>query len=325
MRATIAEDVAGALSGLDLETDQDMARAAEEATVFGRITPSQKERLVAQFQKAGHYVAMIGDGVNDVLSLKRANVGVAMQSGSSATRAVADLILLEDSFAVLPAAFREGQRIVRGMEDIVRLLLTRTIYAILLVVATRIVGTPFPVTPKHNSVIALLTVGLPILAIAAWARPGPPARSLLRSTSRFVVPAAFSIAILAVSVYLSYLTFTGSLEIAQSALTTCCVFCGLILIPFVEPPNGAWVGGDELSGDRRPSFLALGMLLLYLLIKVTPSLRSFFDLTLLRTIDYLLITALAAIWSVLLRAVWRARLYERFLSTNTSDPASMGE
>ncbi len=314
----------GVISGLelDLEEEHELARVSEEATVFGRITPGQKEKLVAQFQNTGHYVAMIGDGVNDVLSLKRAQVGVAMQSGSSATRAVADLILLEDSFAVLPAAFREGQRIVRGMEDIVRLLLTRTIYALLLVIATQIVGTPFPVSPKHNSIIALLTVGLPILAIAAWARPGPPARNLLRTTSRFVVPAAFGIAILSVSVFIAYLTFSDSIEIAQTALTTCCVFCGLTLIPFVEPPNRAWVGGDMLSGDRRPSFLALGMLLLYLLITVTPPLRALFDLTLLRAIDYLLIATLVALWAVVLRAVWRSRLYERLLSLNPSTPSS---
>ena len=304
------------VSGLELEgaDDLELARMAREATIFGRITPGQKERLVSQFQKAGRYVAMIGDGVNDVLSLKRAHVGIAMQSGSSAARGVADLILLGDSFAVLPIAFREGQRIVRGMEDIVRLLLTRTVYAILLVMATQIVGMPFPVTPKHNSIIALLTVGLPILAIAAWARPGVPTRNVIRTTSRFVVPAAFSIAVLSLCVYLLTFATSDSLAVARTALTTTCVLCGLLLIPFVEPPNGAWVGGDELSGDRRPSFLALGLLLLFLAITVTPAARAFFDLTLLRGTDYLLIAALVAVWAALQRAVWRSRLYERLLS-----------
>jgi cation-transporting ATPase E len=101
---------------------------------------------------------------------------------------------------------------------------------------------------------------------------------------------------------------------ARTALTTTCVLCGLLLIPFVEPPNQAWVGGDDLSGDRRPALLALGMLILYLVVTVTPPLRAFFELTLLRWTDYALIAALAAAWAVVQRAVWRARLFERLLS-----------
>ena len=101
-----------------------MAQAAEENTVFGRITPQQKEDLVHALRTRGHYVAMIGDGVNDVLSLKQANLGIAMQSGSQATRAVADIILMGSSFASLPYAVREGQRIINGMQDILKLFLT---------------------------------------------------------------------------------------------------------------------------------------------------------------------------------------------------------
>ena len=149
----LGDDIRG-VSGLDarLEDPAQIGPLADETTVFGRVTPQQKESLVDLFHAQGHYVAMVGDGVNDVLSLKRAQVGIAMQSGSPATRGVADIVLLEDSFAALPRAFREGQRIVRGMEDVVRLLLTRTFYLLLLIVATQMVGVPFPVTPKHNSV-----------------------------------------------------------------------------------------------------------------------------------------------------------------------------
>ncbi|MFN2220238.1 MAG: HAD-IC family P-type ATPase, partial [Anaerolineae bacterium] len=264
-----------AVSGLDLAAEDEAQGAAAqgeslqleevagEATIFGRITPQQKERLVDLFRQQGYYVAMIGDGVNDVLSLKKAHVGVAMQSGSQATRGVADIVLLGDSFAALPIAFREGQRIVKGMEDVVRLLLTRTSYVLLLVVATQLVGVPFPVTPKHNSILALLTVGIPILAIAAWARPGAPPRSVVRSTSHFLFPAAFTVSVVALVVYLAYLATTRDVEIARTALTTVTILCGLVLIPFVEPPTKAWVGGDVLSGDWRPTLLAAGMLVLY--------------------------------------------------------------
>ena len=227
---------------------------------------------------------------------------------------MADVILLGDSFAALPVAFREGQRIVKGMEDVVRLLLTRTLYVLLLVIATRIVEVPFPVTPKHNSILALLTVGIPILAIAAWARPGAPPRSVMRSTSHFILPAAFTIAIVALAVYLAYLGMTGDAQVARTALTTATVFCGLLLIPFVEPPTRFWEGGDDLSGDWRPTILALGMLLAYGVVLAVPGLRGFFELSPLRLVDYLIIAASVAIWALLLRLIWRTKLFERVLA-----------
>ncbi len=289
------------------------AEVAEEATIFGRTTPQQKERLVQALADRGHHVAMIGDGVNDVLSLKQAHLGIAMQSGTAAARGVADMILLGDSFGVLPVALREGQRIVKGMEDVVRLLLTRTLYVFLLIVATQIVGLAFPISPKHNSILTVLTVGIPILAIAAWARPGRPPRSVLDSTGRFVFPAAFTVSLVATAVYLFYLQMSGDLLTAQTALTTATILCGLVLVAFVEPPRLWWVGGDELSGDVRPSVLAVGMLALYALVVAVPPLRAFFELTPLRWFDYLGIAALVAAWTVLQRTIWRQRAFERLL------------
>ncbi len=308
-----------AVSGLDLSgmDEAQFAQVAEETTIFGRIAPQQKQELVRVLRNKGYYVAMIGDGVNDVLSLKQAHLGIAMQSGSQAARGVADMVLLGDSFAALPAAFREGQRIVLGMQDIVRLFLTRTFYVTLLIVGATIVGLEFPMLPKANSILALLTVGIPTLALAAWARSGAPPRSLLRSVTHFVFPAAFTVAALSLAVYLAYLLTTKNLEIARTALTTTTVLCGILLIPFVEPPTPAWVGGDELSSDWRPTILALGMLVLYGLVMLVPALRSFFELTPLRGLDVILIGALVVAWALVLRFVWRARLFERLLQMDT--------
>jgi cation-transporting ATPase E len=257
---------------------------------------------------------MIGDGVNDVLSLKQAHLGVAMQSGSQATRAVADIVLLEDSFAALPVALREGQRIVNGMLDVVRLLLTRTLYVLLLVIATRIIGLAFPVTPKHNSILALLTVGIPILALAFWARPGKPPPSVIRATGRFVFPAAALIAMVSLGVYVFYLGRPGAaVDPARSALTTITVLCGLLLIPFAEPPTRAWAAGDDYSGDWRPTLLAVAMLALYAVDLVIPALRDFYELSPLPALDYLCLGLLAAAWAVAQRAMWRWRIMERLL------------
>jgi cation-transporting ATPase E len=299
---------------LDELDDEQLTQVAQEATIFGRITPQQKERLVRVLRENGEYVAMIGDGVNDVLSIKQAQLGIAMQSGSQATRDAADMVLMADSFSVLPTAFREGQRIVNGMHDIVRLFLSRTFYVTLLILATAVVGTAFPVTPKHNSILALLTVGIPTLALAIWARPEKAPPSLLRSVSHFTFPAACTVAALALAVFLVYLQTTDDVEIARTALITTTVLCGLILIPFVEPPKQAWVGGDAFSGDWRPTLLALTLLALFGVILFLPTFRDAFELMPLRAMDYVLIALAVGLWAVVLRFIWRQRLFERWLA-----------
>ncbi|MCC6315004.1 MAG: HAD-IC family P-type ATPase [Thermomicrobiales bacterium] len=142
-------DDAKLVSGLDLTEMDDaaFARAAEEATIFGRVTPEQKQRLVEALKARGHYVAMTGDGVNDVLSLKQANLGIAMQSGSQATRNAADIVLLNDSFGALPMAFREGQRIRRGLQGILQLFLSRVFTVVLVILAVLLVEAGFPFSP----------------------------------------------------------------------------------------------------------------------------------------------------------------------------------
>jgi cation-transporting ATPase E len=276
---------------------------------------------------------MIGDGVNDVLSLKQANIGVAMQSGSQATRGVADIVLLGDSFAALPKAVLEGQRIINGMQDILKLFLTRILYVALLIIASSIV-TGFPFTPKQSSLIALLTVGIPTVALAAWSRYGPrPKGSLTRSLIRFVVPAALTIGTVGLCVYLVFLLIgfraaadSGGVEPAaaasialgqaQTALMAFCVLCGLLLIVFAEPPTDFWTGGDERAGDWRPTLLTGTLLALFAVIVGVPSVRDFFELASLGLAEYLVIGLVVAAWAMLLRFIWRWRLFERFFSVD---------
>jgi cation-transporting ATPase E len=324
------------VSGPDLDQmeDGEFARAAEDATIFGRITPRQKEQLVHALRNRGHYVAMIGDGVNDVLSLKKANLGIAMQSGSQATRSVADIVLLNDSFAAFPSAFREGQRILNGMQDILKLFMTRVLYVALLILSIGTIG-GFPFTPKQSSLLALLTVGIPTIALAAWARPGRSRRGdLVRSLLHFVLPAVVTLTLVAFGVYVAYFVpaYTAALDanpamnpnaaiasvlpVAQAALTTVTVLCGLLLIPFAEPPTRAWIGGDALSSDWRPLYLMLMLVLVYGVVLAVPALREFFDLMPLAAGDYALIGAIVVGWALALRAMWRSRLLERFISAD---------
>lgn len=318
------------ISGTELDRldKATLSEAVERTTVFGRITPEQKELLVDTLKQQGKYVAMIGDGVNDVLSLKKAQIGIAMQSGSAATRGVADIVLLDDSFRALPAAFMEGQRILNGMEDIIRLFLTRAFYAAMIILGAAVIAEAqlFPFIPKHASLLTLLAVGFPTFALAAWARPGVPRHNLTHSIVHFVFPAALLLAGAALVIYAVFLMnyyYTPefltpaqealAVNISRTALTTGIIFMGLLLILFVEPPTRAWVGGDEYSGDWRPTIMAVVMLLTYFAIIAIEPLRVFFELERLALLEYLFIGTISITWAVVMGFVWRLALFERFL------------
>jgi cation-transporting P-type ATPase E len=290
----------------------ELRRLAGEATVFARVGPHEKERLVGALRESGRYVAMIGDGVNDVPSLKRADLAIAMNGGSQATRAVADLILLDDSFATLPAAFREGQRILQGMQDVLRLFLTRILYMALVIVAVALVDAGFPYTPRQNALVTLFTVGIPAIALAAWARPAPIARErLLPSLLHFVVPAGWSLALVGLASYLLYLVFAGSFPLAQSMLTALSVFGGSALVLFASPPNTGWTGGATVVGGWRPVALVAATVTAFAWVASDETVSVLFDLGPLSGADILLAGSLAIAWATALRWMWRAHLIER--------------
>jgi len=167
------------------------------------------------------------------------------------------------------------------------------------------------------------------VALAAWARPGTPSRGgLAHLLLRFVLPAAITLSLVAFGVYLvaflqaiqeGNMSSTDAQLMAQSALTTFAVCSGLLLIPFVVPPAPFWVGGSKLSGDWRPTLLALGLLIVYLVILAIAPVRAFFSLAALNTMDYLFIGAAALIWSLIQRWIWRTHLVERFFHLNWQD------
>jgi len=301
------------LSGLELEglDAGGLAHAVGTATIFGRVPPSLKARLVEALRSRGYWVAMIGDGVNDVLSLKQAQLGISMQSGSQATRAVADMVLLDDSFSALPAAVVEGQRIISGMQDSLHLFLSRAMYMSLVIFGAAVMGMAMPVTPRHNTVLALITVGLPALFLAFWARPARPGLDSLRRIMRLIIPPAVACAALGLPLFVAY-NATGDLDLARTAFTTFAVFCGLGLLPLLEPPIGESMSGADADGaDIRPTLLAIGLLALYGLFFVVPIARDFFELVPLGWADLAFIAVLALVWAVLVMVGWRTRLVDR--------------
>jgi cation-transporting ATPase E len=149
-----------------LTSDDQLSDAVASGRVFGRVTPHQKRGMVAALQRQGHVVAMTGDGVNDVLALKDADLGVAMGSGSPATRAVAKIVLLDDKFATLPYVVAEGRRVLGNIERVASLFLTKTVYSAVLALLVVLWRVPFPFLPIHVTITGWFTIGIPAILIA---------------------------------------------------------------------------------------------------------------------------------------------------------------
>ena len=334
------------VSGLDLDgmDESQFMEAAERSTVFGRVTPEQKQRLVEALRGNGHYVAMTGDGVNDVLSLKQANLGIALQSGSQATRDAADIVLLRDSFGALPDAFREGQRIRRGLCRILELFLTRVFTVAMIILAVLVVEAGFPLSPAQITLLTLLTVGIPTFGIALWTRPGPPPRSLPRRLLRFVLPASTLLALAAFAVYIGVYTLhdldlpalrAGGIAAATSvpqhdlasreALTHVLVLGGLVLVLFAAPPGPWFAVVEDMDGDRRPAYLALAMVPIYAVILTVPALREFFGMRGKLNVDFGIIVLVVLVWMYVLRWVWEARIFDRFFGYDARERPGCGK
>lgn len=179
----------------------ELGRVLEEHSVFGRVTPHQKQAMVTALQARGHTVAMTGDGVNDVLALKLADIGIAMGSGAPATKAVAELVLLDSRFSTLPAVVAEGRRVTANIERVANLFVTKTVWATLLAVAVGVALLPYPFLPRHLTIIDSLAIGVPsfFLALAPNSRrylPGFVGRVL-----RFTIPAGAVIAAATLAAY----------------------------------------------------------------------------------------------------------------------------
>jgi cation-transporting P-type ATPase E len=173
----------------------------EERSVFGRVTPHQKQDMVRALQGRGHTVAMTGDGVNDALALKLADIGVAMGSGAPATRAVAQLVLLDGKFSTMPGVVAEGRRVTANIERVANLFVTKTVWATLLAIAVSLAFWPYPFLPRHLTIIDTLTIGVPafFLALAPNTRRYVP--GFVDRVLRFTIPAGTVAAVAAFSAF----------------------------------------------------------------------------------------------------------------------------
>ncbi len=229
----------------------------DETSIFGRVKPEQKRAIVVALQDRGRTVAMTGDGVNDVLALKQADMGIAMGSGSGATRAVAQLVLLDDRFESLPHVVGEGRRVVANMERVASLFLTKTVYATLLALLIGFVGLVFPFLPRHMTLVGALTIGIPafVLSFEKHARPIRP--GFLWRVLAFAVPAGLVSGLFLFVMYgISRIDRFGfTLDQSRTAATTLMIVLGLIVLhELVRPPS---IGHRILIGSLFGAYLVV--------------------------------------------------------------------
>jgi cation-transporting P-type ATPase E len=298
------------VEGPDLpDDDEGLARAAMENTIFCRIKPEQKKALVGALVASGRYVAMIGDGVNDVPALKRARMAVAMGSGTQVTKGVADVVLLEDQFERLPEAVGEGRKIARNIHRLGRLYLTKTVYAATLILLVAVPGFVFPFLPRHLTVAALLTIGIPSFALALLPSEGPLYRGrLLRALAAFAVPAGVATALASiVSFFLVDTVAGGTLAEGRTAATSTLIALGLAFILLLE--RGPGREHIAIQSNMLGMVMALGGA--YAGILALPFLREFFDLVLLGPGEWFLVFLSVAIGLAIASAMWKLPPIER--------------
>ncbi|MFA7267465.1 MAG: HAD-IC family P-type ATPase, partial [Candidatus Nanopelagicales bacterium] len=226
------------------EDEAALAEILETHGVFGRVTPAQKRAMVGALQSKGHCVAMTGDGVNDVLALKDADLGIAMGSGAGATRAVAQIVLLDSKFSVLPHVVAEGRRVLGNIERVSDLFLTKSFYSALLslitvvLTLTAIYEVEFIFLPRHVTVITWLTIGTPAFFLALMPntqrfRPG-----FFKRVLKFAVPAGVVCAIFSFTSYVMVLSEGDPLEQARTAAAiTLFIIAWTVLILVARPFN----------------------------------------------------------------------------------------
>jgi P-type E1-E2 ATPase len=278
------------LDGRALPEDHaSLARLARTATVVGRISPEGKQRFVEALTREGRYVAMLGDGVNDVPALKAARLSIAQGSGTQMAKAVSDVVLVDGDFASVPRMVAEGRQILRNIRRVTKLFVAKSVFAAFLIVTVGLTPTEYPLLPRHLTVAGALTVGIPAFFLALAPSEGPwRTAGFLRDVGRFAVPAGVAAGLGVLVTYLVCLNvFDLGLVQARTAATSTLIVVGLYLVLALEA-----------TGARRARWVSLlcgSLLAAYVAFLAVPALRTFFELEAPRAAAVLMIVVGAAV------------------------------
>lgn len=208
--------------------------------VFGRVKPEQKRQIAAALQNDGDVVAMTGDGVNDALALKKADLGIAMNSGSAATRSVAEVVLLDDKFSHLPAVLSEGRRVTANIERVSNLFVIKNVYSMVLSLAVTALGLTYPFLPAQMTIIGALSIGIPAFFLALAPnnrlyRPG-----FLWRVLRFAIPVGLISAIAMIACYYLINSRVANLGVAGTSVSVVAMIIGVVVLLLLSRPMQWW-------------------------------------------------------------------------------------
>ncbi len=238
-------------------------------TVFGRVLPHQKRELVEALQRLGHTVAMTGDGVNDIPALKKADIGIGMDTATAATKAVSQMVLLDGRFDRLPAVVAEGRRVITNMERVSALFVTKTVYATIFAFVIGVWGAAFPFLPRHMSLVSELTIGIPAFALSFRATDRPYRSGYLVRVMRFAIPAGVVTAVVTLTAYWLVRSpfIDATLEEARTASTLTLLVLALWVLQLLMRPL-----------DRFDAVVLSGMTALAVAVVATPVGLAFYAL-----------------------------------------------
>ena len=274
----------------------ELRRMLGENDVFGRVAPHQKQLIVAALQNTGRTVAMTGDGVNDVLALKNADLGIAMGSGTPAARGVAQLVLLDDAFSAVPKVVAEGRRVIANVERVANLFLTKTVYATVLALTVGVVGLPFPFLPRHLTLVSGVTIGIPGFFLALAPNAQRARRGFLGRVLRFAIPAGVVAAAATFAAYsLARSEPSTSLQSARTVATLVLAGVALWVLSILARP-----------ATRARQWLIAAMVGLLVAALVVPWSRDFFALTFPRPVLWLAGVGVAGLAGLALEGGWLA-------------------
>lgn len=294
----------------ELDNERDLRLAAEEYTVFGRVTPDQKRKLVRAMKAAGHTVAMTGDGVNDVLALKEADCGVAMASGSEVACQVAHVVLMNSDFASMPSVVLEGRRVINNIQRSASLYLVKNIFSILMAVISIIFMMPYQLTPSQLSLVSSITIGFPSFVLAMEPNESRVKGKFLRNVIISSIPGGLTNLILIIGVMLFYYAF----DLSDAYVSTICALImavvGVLVLNDVSKPY------NKL---RRILFITTIAVLLFCIV----FLRDLFTLTVLDNASVLVFIVFALLAYPLMRGLnyMRSILETHFVSKDEGRPA----
>lgn len=277
-----------------IEDTQALADVLEKHTVFGRVTPEQKRAFVNALKSRGHTVAMTGDGVNDALALKDADLGIAMGNAAPATKAVSRLVLLNSQFDALPSVVAEGRRVIANMERVASLFLTKTTWAALLAAVVAITGFVYPFLPRQLTIVSSLTIGIPAFVLALAPTNQRYRAGFLSRVLRLSVPAGVIVVVGVLCARLTLILMGSNRNQISSVCTLVLVAGGLWLLSLTARP---WVWWRALLVVLM-STAALAVVLL-------APLRGFFDLAALTANSWLVLVCAAGIVCAALETLGR--------------------